>query len=75
MRKARMRKDARMTRLPIRVVKVGGSLFDLPDLAERLHNWLGEQTPAHQVRWLSKFDTCTQFVQLVSQLLTGCALI
>ncbi len=38
-----------MTRLPIRVVKVGGSLFDLPDLAERLHRWLAAQAPAHHV--------------------------
>lgn len=38
-----------MTRLPIRVVKVGGSLFDIPDLAERLHDWLAKQEPAHHV--------------------------
>ena len=38
-----------MSRLPIRVVKVGGSLFDLPDLAERLHQWLAAQRPAHHV--------------------------
>ena len=38
-----------MSRLPIRVVKVGGSLFDLPDLAERLHQWLAAQAPAHHV--------------------------
>ena len=38
-----------MSGLPIRVVKVGGSLFDLPDLAERLHRWLAAQVPAHHV--------------------------
>ncbi len=32
--------------MAIRVVKVGGSLFDLPDLAGRLSSWLAEQTPA-----------------------------
>jgi aspartokinase-like uncharacterized kinase len=35
--------------MPIRVVKVGGSLFDLPDLAQRLRRWLARQTPAHHV--------------------------
>ena len=38
-----------MTRLPIRVVKVGGSLFELPDLSERFHRWLVDQAPAHHV--------------------------
>ncbi len=38
-----------MSRLPIRVVKVGGSLLDLSDLPQRLHNWLAKQTPAHHV--------------------------
>jgi aspartokinase-like uncharacterized kinase len=33
----------------IRVVKVGGSLFDLPDLGERLREWLARQRPAHNV--------------------------
>jgi aspartokinase-like uncharacterized kinase len=33
----------------IRVVKVGGSLFDLPDLGERLRDWLSRQRPAHNV--------------------------
>ena len=33
----------------IRVVKVGGSLFDLPDLGERLRQWLAVQPPAHNV--------------------------
>lgn len=33
----------------IRVVKVGGSLFDVPWLAERLRKWLAAQRPAHHV--------------------------
>ncbi|HMP05555.1 MAG TPA: hypothetical protein PJ982_04325 [Lacipirellulaceae bacterium] len=33
----------------IRVVKVGGSLLDLPDLADRLSTWLAGQSPAHNV--------------------------
>jgi len=33
----------------IRVVKVGGSLFDLPDLGQRLRQWLAAQPPAHNV--------------------------
>ena len=28
----------------LRIVKVGGSLFDLPDLPQRLHKWLQTQT-------------------------------
>ena len=35
--------------LPIRVVKVGGSLLGLPDLAKRIRDWLGQQSPAHHV--------------------------
>ena len=38
-----------MSRLPIRVVKVGRILFDLSDLPERLHQWLSAQPPAHHV--------------------------
>jgi len=38
-----------MSRFPIRVVKVGGSLFDLADLAERFSRWLAVQAPAHHV--------------------------
>jgi aspartokinase-like uncharacterized kinase len=33
----------------IRVVKVGGSLFDLPGLADKLRAWLAAQSPAHNV--------------------------
>lgn len=33
----------------IRVVKVGGSLFDLPNLADRMRQWLLRQSPAHHV--------------------------
>ena len=38
-----------MSRTPIRILKVGGSLFDMADLAVRLHSWLAEQAPAHHV--------------------------
>ena len=38
-----------MSRTAIRVVKVGGSLLDLPDLADRLRRWLAAQSPAHHV--------------------------
>lgn len=38
-----------MSETLVRVVKVGGSLFDLPDLAQRLRDWLAEQSPAHNV--------------------------
>jgi aspartokinase-like uncharacterized kinase len=33
----------------IRVVKVGGSLFELSDLPVRIQRWLARQTPAHHV--------------------------
>ena len=36
-------------RVPIRVVKVGGSLLDLVDLADRLKRWMAVQTAAHHV--------------------------
>lgn len=35
-----------MTNISTRVVKVGGSLFDLPELGRRIHNWLAQQSPA-----------------------------
>ncbi|MCA9230197.1 MAG: hypothetical protein KDA57_06075 [Planctomycetales bacterium] len=38
-----------MNRSVIRVVKVGGSLLDLADLADRIRRWLAVQTPAHHV--------------------------
>jgi len=38
-----------MSRTPIRVVKVGGSLLELPDLAPRLRCWLASQAAAHHV--------------------------
>jgi aspartokinase-like uncharacterized kinase len=34
---------------PLRIVKVGGSLLELPDLAERLRRWLGKQPLATNV--------------------------
>jgi aspartokinase-like uncharacterized kinase len=37
-----------MSRAPI-VIKVGGSLFDLPDLGQRLHAWLAAQGHAHML--------------------------
>jgi aspartokinase-like uncharacterized kinase len=33
----------------IRVIKVGGSLFDVPELPQRLRAWLAAQHPAHNV--------------------------
>jgi len=33
----------------VRVVKIGGSLLDLPDLAKRVRCWLAAQPEAHQV--------------------------
>lgn len=38
-----------MSPLRVRVVKVGGSLFSLPDFAPRLQAWLKHQQPAHHV--------------------------
>ena len=34
---------------PLRVVKVGGSLFDLPDLGKRLTKWLDSLPPARNI--------------------------
>ncbi len=34
---------------PLEVVKVGGSLFDLPDLGMRLRRWLAQREPARRV--------------------------
>ncbi len=34
---------------PLVIVKVGGSLFSLPDLAQRLRRWLATQSPARCV--------------------------
>jgi len=33
----------------IRVVKVGGSLLDLPELPQKLRTWLAAQSSAHNV--------------------------
>ncbi len=38
-----------MNASPVRVVKVGGSLFTLPDLGPRLRGWLNRQVPARDV--------------------------
>lgn len=35
--------------LPLRIVKVGGSLLSLPDLAARLQHWLSQQPEARNV--------------------------
>lgn len=34
---------------PIRIVKVGGSLLDIPDLPKRLLNWLASKEPSRNV--------------------------
>jgi aspartokinase-like uncharacterized kinase len=40
----------KMTRSPaIRVIKVGGSLLDMPDLPKQLRDWLANQSLAHNV--------------------------
>lgn len=42
--------ENRMTdRLPIRVIKLGGSLLDLDDLPERFDRWMVAQSPMHNV--------------------------
>lgn len=38
-----------MTRAALRIVKVGGSLFDLPDLRDRLEAWRRQQPPATNI--------------------------
>ena len=38
-----------MNGLTVRVVKVGGSLFELPNVSERLDIWLRKQSDAHHV--------------------------
>ncbi|MDC0936778.1 hypothetical protein OAS39_10870 [Pirellulales bacterium] len=38
-----------MRQIILRVVKVGGSLFELPDLADRLRQWLQSEPAAHNV--------------------------
>jgi aspartokinase-like uncharacterized kinase len=35
--------------VPITIVKVGGSLYDLPDLGPRLHRWLDDKDLSHVV--------------------------
>jgi aspartokinase-like uncharacterized kinase len=38
-----------MSPLPVRVVKVGCSLFERPDLRSQLNSWLAEQPPANHL--------------------------
>ncbi|TWU20057.1 hypothetical protein [Bythopirellula polymerisocia] len=35
--------------MPIRVIKVGGSLFDLPDLGNRIRDWIDRQPTAYNL--------------------------
>jgi len=55
----------------LRVIKLGGSLLEIPNLAINLQEWLAQQTPAHQIllvgggalvddvrRWYSQDPRC-----------------
>lgn len=44
-----MSRHSARDRLPLRVFKLGGSLFDLPDLGRRVWRWLYQQPPATSV--------------------------
>ena len=35
--------------VPIRIIKLGGSLLELPDLRSRFHSWIESQTPARNL--------------------------
>lgn len=43
------RQEPLMGRRPTRVIKVGGSLLDLPDLGDRILDWIEHQPPAYSL--------------------------
>jgi aspartokinase-like uncharacterized kinase len=49
------------------VVKVGGSLFDLPQLGQRLRRWL-DQLPPGRVLWIAGGGTAADWIRAVDRL-------
>ncbi|MEC9091130.1 MAG: hypothetical protein VX438_00385 [Planctomycetota bacterium] len=47
-----------------RVIKVGGSLLDLPDLANRIQSWIGLQDPAQNILLMGGGNLCNEIRNL-----------